>query len=1345
MKLKYFSMLTGMALLAVNAVSEDIEIYTATTGTGEAGQVNPNVLFIMDTSGSMSNSVPVAFANYDFDTDYGSSDDDLIYVYDTNLTYQNIFYDEDQVVCQAMLDFHDSNPSLPLYSGQTLQWGPVTETTGAVVCDPEDLSESLEINQVIDDSNNTIYQVFIPLADLDAGTTVEVVIENTGNRTADVELGYWYQNGGGNNRASNTCDVDVVAGDIGGCFGTSAIAVDDIPATVTNNNRTVLGVRVRIEANNNNQSTSIVGAVTYNIGSVGEADPGCVPDAGTTVTYEDWTNDLFMPTASDQVLECEADAGVHGLSNATTQVYATWCPDDTCTTPRYTSNAPGIDWTSNGIDAFYFVDANFHDYLNSTTPNPENNVGDAEDFCDNNGNQGRFIEDANDGIVYQCQHKGEIMQNAANDLAETLTDVNVGLMRFYDAGLSGGGNRDGGSVVLAMDTIDSSVDGEAQRTAFQNAIDGLNFAGHTPLMETLYEAHLYYANKPTLNAQSNTDTDAYTGGSASAGTYVSPITHSCQTNNIVYLTDGVPWSDGDDTVETAIGTLLSTVTPAIEDQSCSYDDSGDSNGDNCLDELAEYMANGDHSGTVEGDNPVNLYTIGFDIDLPILNDAASKGNGEYFVASDYLELQRAFQSILVDIALSSPTALVAPAVSVNAFNELQHRDQIYYAVFEPASSPRWQGNVKKYRIANGDVLDANNSLAINPVTGFFAEGSRSYWSDETDSANVQVGGMREQFTNDRRIFVDGAALASPQAGIVELDDSLELSLAAANVSSAVEAIQIRDWILGEDVDDTNDDSNTTDAHRYAADSLHSQPFVITYRGSSEANAEDVLFVATNQGFLHAVDARDDQGTELWSYIPADLVGNSSYYLENAESDSHVYGLDGEATIYTEESSTSSPTNFELETVQIFQGMRRGGRNYYAWDVSNALSTTNTPISTMWTINGGATTGFENLGQTWSKMIRTKLSVDCDADGTGCTTRDVLVFSGGYDTYYDDATATEQTGSSTVTGNSLYVVDAATGNLLWSAGDINDGHDLGLPMYNSIPASPTPVDIDADGDMDILFAVDITGKIWRIDFDQTASTPINYAQGGMIADLTTSGFRRFYNALDASLSTPRGGPSYFNLVVGSGYRAHPKDVNEATNALFVVFDENVSGPKDDNDDGTYEYGYNASGNVISFAGNDLYEVTSSAPAVKDVNAELGFYIPLDGADEKILQQTTTFNGRVTVASYLPEGGSTQEATCGTGNTGGGRAYVFDLDSGETIFSTELQHDGIPASASFMLQEEGGLTICFGTECTDGSGTGMDGDGDDGFFDDDALCNNPLNVVDAQCFGAGQAYRTYWREN
>ncbi|MDY0068180.1 MAG: hypothetical protein RBS02_17595, partial [Steroidobacteraceae bacterium] len=155
----------------------------------------------------------------------------------------------------------------------------------------------------------------------------------------------------------------------------------------------------------------------------------------------------------------------------------------------------------------------------------------------------------------------EVMQQAARGLLNSISNVNVGLMRYSTNTL--GDNTDGGGMVLwPVSPIDEN------RDTLIALVDSLVPYGNTPLSETLYEAHQYFAgasvhfgdNSRTCTAatpnSSQTTTNcsgtfqklpsiatSRTGGAADATTYASPANDSCQKNFIVYLTDGEPTRD----------------------------------------------------------------------------------------------------------------------------------------------------------------------------------------------------------------------------------------------------------------------------------------------------------------------------------------------------------------------------------------------------------------------------------------------------------------------------------------------------------------------------------------------------------------------------------------------------------------------------------------------------------------------------------------------------------------------------------------------------------------------------------------------------------------------------------
>ncbi len=164
----------------------------------------------------------------------------------------------------------------------------------------------------------------------------------------------------------------------------------------------------------------------------------------------------------------------------------------------------------------------------------------------------------------------EIVQDVTTNLVETLTGVNVGLMRFNF--------EQGGPVIKAMENIATA------RADMIDSISKLNDDGWTPLSETLYEAYQYYRGGTVGygNVGPILSVDAARTAPGST-TYDSPIEFACQKNFVVLLTDGEPTRDlnAENAIESMIG------------KQCERNGLTNNDGQ-CLDELAEHMYNAMH-------------------------------------------------------------------------------------------------------------------------------------------------------------------------------------------------------------------------------------------------------------------------------------------------------------------------------------------------------------------------------------------------------------------------------------------------------------------------------------------------------------------------------------------------------------------------------------------------------------------------------------------------------------------------------------------------------------------------------------------------------------------------------
>lgn len=774
------------------------------------------------------------------------------------------------------------------------------------------------------------------------------------------------------------------------------------------------------------------------------------------------------------------------------------------------------------------------------------------------------------------QTRNQVLKTVVNDLIDQIKvkeDVNVGFMR-YDG-------NDGGYVISPLQRLTNT-----NATTMKTVVNNIPASGNTPLLETYYESYLYMSGKNRKWG------DKSVASSLSGEKYILPISHSCQKSHIIYVTDGEPTQDtsSNSTVKTLV-TGKNTLYPA---SSC-----GSGQGA-CLPHLAEYMANQDLVPTpTPFDDPTNRkqtvtsHFIGFTVDLPLLKNAASAGGGSYYTSNNVSGLTDALKAIIVDITADN-TSFAAPSVAVSAFNNFGYRNDLYYALFKPQEGARWPGNVKRYKLgedANGYplIVDKGGNAAIDDSTGFFSSSSSSFWST-ADGADVAKGGVAAQLLtpDTRKLFTWSAADRTPTAaaGVAGssaldvatnriLDGNSSITQTMLGAGSSTDRTTYINWARGKNTDGT--------PRLAVGDVLHNEPKLVAYvtdenlarvNNSQKPLADPdyqvspeklYMFFGSNEGFIHAINPID--GTEKFAFMPKELLSNPGDYLKNAKgSDNKRYGIDGQINLWTEYNPAANDSR-TISKAYLYAGMRRGGSNYYAMDVTNidapALKwiikgpkqTSTTSALGVVTISNDAsvaTPGYEKLGQTFSAPKLADIKV---TSGGTTTKKKVLIFTGGYDLDQDILGA--NTPKDDDLGNALFIADAETGKLIWSAS--KTGADLNLAtMTNSMPATPTIVDIDGDGAADMIYASDLRGQIFRFDINAAYTGSNALASGIRLANLggvTAENNRRFFSSPDVALIRERGGKSYLTIAIGSGHRESP--LNTDTNDRFyVVRDSNV---------------------------------------------------------------------------------------------------------------------------------------------------------------------------------------------
>lgn len=821
--------------------------------------------------------------------------------------------------------------------------------------------------------------------------------------------------------------------------------------------------------------------------------------------------------------------------------------------------------------------------------------------------------------------------------------------------------------------------------------------GSTQLIDAYYEAAAYLTGNPVVFGKQRGDgqildrfyhvsaADTYTGGQyyrpplceetdlhseACVGeridlspVYAPDASASCQVDQIVLL------SDGEATRNNARGLVQSLTGKST----CAYRSVDD---EDCGLELSAWLSTTDHNSTIGGTQPIITHTVGFNFSSSFLEEVATSAGGGFYTANSSSDLISVFSNIITTTA-DVNTSFVAPTTTVSQTNRLANSNDLYFGLFHPSNSERWDGNLKKYQFAKSSddpnqavIVGAGGKEAFDPATGTINDEAQSIWSTTVDGAEVSKGGAASQMGLSRDIltYTDGNAAPFVLEPLNESNANITVAMLNIDATQPDYRNELLKWSRGVDIKDFDTDGNTVEVRTQIGDPLHSSPSILNYPDRS------LIFMGTNEGFLHAIDTLS--GAEEFAFIPKPLLSNLDRFFKDAPSTKRVYGLDGPITSWINETNDNNIVESDKgESAYLVVGMRRGGRDYYALNVTDP---DNPKLA--WIIEGG-NGDFQELGQTWSKPIRTRIMKSGVA-------RDVLIFAAGYDEKNDNKVVRDKTDTM---GRGLFIVDAHTGERLAYQAPI-DQND----MYYSIPSDLRVIDINLDGFIDTVFVGDTGGQLWRFDIDNQSTGNLNSAiTGGVVADLggpDGANYRRFFSEPDVALTSDSTHGEFLTIAIGSGFRAHPLDV-QVKDRFHVLRDPSVFSPP-----------MNASDQISysKLTSDELFDATTAS--ARDSNSDKlqnGWFINLTDNGEKSMSKAITVNKQILFTTYLPESGNVGVCDVSLGH---GRVYAVDalfggavanLDSKDGDSDTDeltttdrhrnLKSPGIPPAVTALIPE------------------------------------------------------------
>lgn len=798
------------------------------------------------------------------------------------------------------------------------------------------------------------------------------------------------------------------------------------------------------------------------------------------------------------------------------------------------------------------------------------------------------------------------------------------------------------------------------------------------------------------------------------------------------------------------------------------------------------------------------------------NEVKTFGDGGFYYTEESSEIAASivdFASGLVQIINTAPSGTITiPEDPYRAANQLPYA---YLPMLDPniaSASSIWRGNLKKYALNQGTLFGNDSKRLYKDVAGNLDETTQDLWQTadfQTDSSvannNIMAGGVYAQ-------------LVSPSSGInsmrtIYVEDTLEdkktpilrkLSVKDGipdGFNDLVDPLYTQDneinkrrllSFLGFDMVLTNDGQPTSEEEvedlklmrptketKVLGGVVHSTPAAVSYGADLDANGritdirDDYVLFGSMDGALHLVDA--DKGKEEFAIIPKSMIKDQPTALVDGSIKDSVgepyFGVDAPWLVMTDYDFDLPNKKVKVEEVTgkkgmfAYGGLRMGGEAFYGMNITKKsepkILFTITPAGlSSSTAAKSSISGFERLGQIWSKPTEAKIRMTKDADPIN-----VLVFGGGYDIKYEDDSYVPTSGAP-AKGNAIYMINAHSGELLWSTSvkaTDSKGGKKATNMINSITGGITVLDRDNDGLMDHLYAADLGGQVFRADFENARSAKFGFAEVG---SFSSKGVTRLLNAAPATEAFKKYAYRFYERPIVSFYRNEGISGQTVANngklfALVNVISGNRSAPLSTLRNGN-EYANRVYGIIDSDVTNaDLYKTDFTAavkditegelvnlastlgatPSEKDKNdakvdmikgSKHGWYYPLTRFDgynnvrhNKGIGDSAVINNLLYTTVYNPDKQYGNVASCAAKISGGSERQLYCLPYGICMDATSVSGTGgyIPAGQGIQEltlgaynKDNKGIKVLIGTttitdriEAAKRAGYGVDKDG------------------------------------
>ncbi len=655
-----------------------------------------------------------------------------------------------------------------------------------------------------------------------------------------------------------------------------------------------------------------------------------------------------------------------------------------------------------------------------------------------------------------------------------------------------------------------------------------NSALYTPLAGTLDSAKNYFSGQADWK---------------SAVSYRSPISASCQKNFVLLVTDGMPTgtkSGGNYTSAQRADTCSAWDT---ETNKCAGTWSfGTASSETLL--AVDALRSVDYSGcdgcstfdvqtyvVAMGDAVANAQPVA------VMSEMAKRGGTDQaFFAADANSMRNAIAA-----ATRNAEAKTGAAAAVAVSNAIVTKDTVSFQ--STFYSGNWTGDLKAY--------------AIDAETGALKE--PALWSaqsllDKRSAGERKIASYNGSDRGIRFLPSDGtgATLASEQqaqvsasdgAGIVNYirgDRSGETATVGAEQKYRQRAALLGDIVNAEPVvlvAPTADYSEATNPGYAAFKTLHASRPTLVLQGA-------------NDGMLHAFNAAN--GDEAWAYVPS-LVLPTLANLSRLTDFVHKYYVDGTPTVadvdFDRTGGAAGSGVPDWRTILV-GGLGKGGRGYYALDVTNDAPADETGVAAtvLWEFPNSSTPPqvVANLGYSYGKPVIAKVG------DQGW----VALVTSGYNNI-NTITVTTEGKSTTYTGDGvghLFVLNAKTGALIKdiATGSGSTAAPSGLASFSGYLESAS-----VDNTVSQVYAGDLDGKVWRFDL---SGAPDDWQVSQLAALVDAAGNAQPVTTAPELATIFEDSATYRFVYVGTGRYLGDSDVTTtAAQTMYGLVDDLSAAP------------------------------------------------------------------------------------------------------------------------------------------------------------------------------------------